>query len=154
MSFRLPRSLWREMIGRAQADKPLETCGLVAGRKGAAERLVPLPNAEKTNTTYLAEPRAQFEAFRAMRRDGLDMLGIYHSHPATEAYPSARDIELALYPDTRYLIVSLAGDAPVVRSFFIKEGKVSEEKLEIVEDGVEDGVDVGRQGAGPTAGGS
>jgi proteasome lid subunit RPN8/RPN11 len=62
---------------------------------------------------------------------GLDLVGIFHSHVATEAYPSRTDVELAAYPDAAYLILSLADqDAPVLRAFSIRDGQVSERELE------------------------
>jgi proteasome lid subunit RPN8/RPN11 len=62
---------------------------------------------------------------------GLDLVGIFHSHVATGAYPSRTDVELAAYPDATYLILSLADqDAPVLRAYRIRDGQVDEEELE------------------------
>ena len=79
---------------------------------------------------HLINPKEQFNVFKKIREEKLDLLGIYHSHVASEAYPSATDIELAVY-DVSYLIVSLAGTEATIKAFKIKNGQVSEEKYVI-----------------------
>src|SRR4029453_6598739 len=99
----------------ARTEYPNEACALLAGRDGSVERVYALPNAEASPTFYVVEPRAQLRAMTEMDDLGLDLVGIFHSHVATEAYPSRTDIELAAYPDAVYLILSLADqEAPVL----------------------------------------
>jgi [CysO sulfur-carrier protein]-S-L-cysteine hydrolase len=70
--------------------------------------------------------------FEAMEEESLDLWAFYHSHTHSEAYPSDTDVRLAFFPDTRYLVLSLADrDEPVLRSFFIREDEISEEELRI-----------------------
>ena len=88
-------------------------------------------HAEASPTYYVVEPKAQLKAMTEMDDLGLDLVGIFHSHVATGAYPSRTDVELAAYPDAAYLIMSLANqDAPVLRAFRIRDGRVDEVELE------------------------
>jgi [CysO sulfur-carrier protein]-S-L-cysteine hydrolase len=119
------------LVAHARAEYPNEACALLAGR-GAVERVYALPNAEASPTFYVVEPKAQLRAMTEMDDLGLDLVGIFHSHVATEAYPSRTDVELAAYPDAAYLILSLADqDAPVLRAFRIRDGRVDEEPVEV-----------------------
>jgi len=127
------------LVAHARAEYPNEACALLAGRAGSVERVYALPNAEASPTFYVVEPKAQLRAMTEMDDLGLDLVGIFHSHVATEAYPSRTDVELAAYPDAAYLILSLADeDAPVLRAFRIRDGQVTEQ--------VADGVAVGGDG--------
>ena len=120
------------LIAHARAEYPNEACALLAGRDGAVDRVYALPNAEASPTFYVVEPKAQLRAMTEMDDLGLDLAGIFHSHVATEAYPSRTDVELAAYPDAVYLILSLADqDAPVLRAFRIRDGRVDEEPVEV-----------------------
>jgi proteasome lid subunit RPN8/RPN11 len=118
------------LVAHARDGYPNEACALLAGRDGSVERVYALPNAEASPSFYVVEPRAQLKAMTEMDDLGLDLVGIFHSHVATEAYPSRTDVELAAYPDAAYLILSLADqDGPVLRAFRIRDGQVSEEEL-------------------------
>jgi len=120
------------LVAHARAEYHNEACALLAGRDDAVERVYPLPNAEASPTFYVVEPRAQLRAMTEMDDLGLDLVGIFHSHVATEAYPSRTDVELAAYPDAAYLILSLADrDVPVLRAFRIRDGQVEEEPVQV-----------------------
>ena len=120
------------LVAHARAEYPNEACALLAGRGDAVERVYALPNAEASPTFYVVEPKAQLRAMTEMDDLGLDLVGIFHSHVATEAYPSRTDVELAAYPDAAYLILSLADqDAPVLRAFRIRDGQVDEEPVRV-----------------------
>src|SRR5215218_3173935 len=125
----LDQDHYEALVAHARTEYPNEACALLAGR-GAVDRVYPLPNAEASPTFYVVEAKAQLRAMTEMDDLGLDLVGIFHSHVATEAYPSRTDVELAAYPDASYLILSLADqDAPVLRAFRIRDGQVTEEKL-------------------------
>jgi proteasome lid subunit RPN8/RPN11 len=82
--------------------------------------------------TYRLDGKEQLKVFEAMEDEGWDLWAIFHSHTHSEAYPSETDIRLAFYPESRYILVSLADrENPVIRSFFIREGEVEEEELVI-----------------------
>jgi len=111
----------------------MECCGLLAGSDGIITRIFPATNALASPTSYDVAPKELFQLFRRMREEGLEHLGIYHSHPATENVPSPRDIELAAYPNEAYFIISLLPAAPhPVRAFSIRDGHVRELGIEIV----------------------
>jgi [CysO sulfur-carrier protein]-S-L-cysteine hydrolase len=129
--LRIDDDQYEALVAHARAEYPNEACALLAGRDGVVERVYALPNAEASPTFYVVEPRAQLRAMNEMDDLGLDLVGIYHSHVATAAYPSRTDVELAAYPEAAYLILSLADpDAPVLRAFAIRDGEVSEQPLE------------------------
>lgn len=128
----LPRALYKEMLAHARVQAPLEACGILGGRAGRPERFYPTPNGERSPVRYSIPPADLFRVMRELDRARLDLVAIFHSHPATEAYPSATDVRLAFYPDARYLILSLRDpDRPVLRAFRIVEGRIGEEPLEI-----------------------
>ena len=120
--------MWRAIIDHARAEAPRECCGVLAGRDGVPTELYPLPNIAPGNRLYEIDPHALYELeFRTLPDRQLEVLAIYHSHPATEAYPSATDQAQAFWPDATYLICSLALlESPVLRAFRLDEGGVRE----------------------------
>ena len=129
--IRLPQEFAQEMIAQAKEEAPYEACGVIAGKGGRAVKLYRTANAEHSTTTYRLVPEEQYKIFVEMEEKGWELWGIYHSHPAIPAYPSARDIEQAYYPEALYIIVSLAQGEPEIRAFRIVEGEVREEELSI-----------------------
>jgi proteasome lid subunit RPN8/RPN11 len=126
----LARALRDEMVAHARAEAPKEACGLVAGRDGRPARVIRCANAHETPVTrYSIDPREQLRAFREMEAAGEELLAIYHSHPATQAYPSPTDRAEAHYPDAFYVLVSLRDAAPEVRAFRVRDGWVREVAL-------------------------
>ncbi len=142
---KLPRKIYDEMISHAKEASPNECCGLLAGVGITVSDIYRIQNLPPDDPTILAlavpadrrfryvmDPKEQLLAFKRMREKGTVMLGIYHSHPHSPAYPSETDVRLAYYPDAHYLIVSLKkSDAPVVRAFCIVEQKVIDDTLEV-----------------------
>lgn len=123
----VPRAIVDEMVAHARADYPNECCGLLAGRERAVTRLHRMTNVEASPVMYLMDPKEQLDVFDRIDRDGDELLGIYHSHTHSPAYPSQTDIRLAYYPESLYVIVSLADQAnPVTRAFHIVDGQVAE----------------------------
>jgi proteasome lid subunit RPN8/RPN11 len=159
--IRIPRDQYQAIIEHAQREAPREACGLLGGHGERIERVYPVTNRAELAVEFFAErglippgrdyrpdapgsiaverffmdPEEQFRVLREIERSGLEHLGSYHSHPATEAYPSRTDVELAAFwPNMLLLICSLADPAwPVVRAFRVNEGQVSEESI-LVED--------------------
>ena len=124
MTVRLTRAQFEQILAQARAEAPHECCGLLLGRGDAVEEVFPGRNVDETpRTRYVMDPQDQLRAFRLMDERGWDLVGIYHSHPQTEAYPSETDKSRALYPDARYVIVSLKEPAdPQVRAFRLLDG--------------------------------
>jgi len=127
----IPQSILTQIIAHAQREAPKEACGLISGRDGTAVKAYQITNTDQSNVTYLMDPKEQFAAFKEMRQAGTELLAIYHSHPATEAYPSPTDKKLAFYPEAYYVIISLAQTEPVVRAFTIVNGEVKERPIKI-----------------------
>jgi proteasome lid subunit RPN8/RPN11 len=134
MSLELPKALAEAIVEHARQEFPNECCGLLAGRGTRVERVFQGSNIDRSPYTYRLDPQEQLRFFRAMDAAGLELLGIYHSHVQSAAYPSRTDVARAFYPDAVYVIVSLrngavSGDAPEVRAFRIRDGQVTEEEL-------------------------
>ena len=119
------------IVAHAREGAPAEVCGLVAGRGGVAERVIACTNIHATPTTrYQIDPRDQLAALREMDDRGEELVAIYHSHPATQPYPSPTDRAEAYYPDAFYVLVSLRAEAPEVRAYrILPDGGVREVDL-------------------------
>lgn len=128
------------MLAEARRAAPLEACGLLFGRVGsrALARFQPITNVLRSERAYELDAQEYLEALFAAEAEGLEMIGVMHSHPASPAYPSAVDVagaSSALVPDDwHWVVISLHGAEPVLRSFLIVEQSVVEEEIEIVED--------------------
>lgn len=126
---RLPAPIRDEIIAHAREAGGVECCGLVAGRDGAATRVIRCANVAATPAVrYRIDPREQLAAFRAMDGAGEQLFAIYHSHPATTPYPSSTDRAEAFYPDAAYILVSLRAGAPEMRAFRISSDPPGSEK--------------------------
>jgi [CysO sulfur-carrier protein]-S-L-cysteine hydrolase len=128
------------MIAHAREDHPDEACGVIIGSEGsdAPTRLVRMINADRSPTFFRFEPEEQFALYKQMSAAGEEIVVVYHSHTATEAYPSRIDVSLAGEPQAHYVIVSTAQSGasagPVsVRSFRIIDGAVTEEEIDVTE---------------------
>ena len=128
----IPKSVYNEMIAHAKAGYPNEACGLLAGRI-AVTVYYAMRNLDEASISYFMDPKEQLKVFKEMRAKNIEMLGIFHSHVASVAYPSQKDIRLAFYEEASYLIVSLSDkNKPVLRSFRIKDEKVTEENIKLI----------------------
>jgi proteasome lid subunit RPN8/RPN11 len=125
----------QEIIAHAQEDFPNECCGLLFGQGTRADVLRRMENIEHSPLNYRVDPKALLAVFDEMEGRRLDLVGIYHSHTHSPAYPSKTDRDLAGYPEAHYLIVSLQDRAkPILRAFRIIEGGVSEEAIQVGEE--------------------
>jgi [CysO sulfur-carrier protein]-S-L-cysteine hydrolase len=125
----IPAALRDEIVAHARAGLPNEACGILAGLDGRAERFFPAESDEPSPYYYRIESRDQIRIMNAIDDAGLDLVGIYHSHTSSPAYPSRTDAEQAFWPDAVYVIVSLAGGDADVRGFRIRDMDVAEEPL-------------------------
>lgn len=126
----LTDNIVKDMIAHSKAEYPNEACGILGGRDSHVLSIFRMSNADKSPSSFFMEPGEQLKIMKELRKNNMDMLGIYHSHVASRAYPSQRDVELAFYQDASYLIVSLEKmDSPDIRSFKIKSGKIEEEPI-------------------------
>jgi proteasome lid subunit RPN8/RPN11 len=139
------------MVEHARADHPDEACGMLAGPEGSdrPERHIAMVNAECSPTFYRFDAQEQLKVWRALEESGDAPVVIYHSHTATEAYPSRTDVSLAAEPDAHYVLVSTRDPGrDEVRSYRIVDGVVTEETVEIVDQypPADDAHDEGRGG--------
>jgi [CysO sulfur-carrier protein]-S-L-cysteine hydrolase len=128
----LPQALRAAIIQHARTDHPDEACGVIAGPAGTArpERLIPMTNAERSPTFYRFDSAEQLRVWRQMEECDEEPVVIYHSHTATEAYPSRTDIAYASEPEAHYVLVSTRDpDEVEFRSFRIVDGVVTEEEV-------------------------
>jgi [CysO sulfur-carrier protein]-S-L-cysteine hydrolase len=133
----ISRDLIEQVIAHARADHPDEACGVIAGPAGSdrPERLIAMTNAERSPTFYRFDSMEQLQVWREMDDRDEEPVVIYHSHTATQAYPSRTDISLAMEPTAHYLLVSTrTSDDAEVRSFMIVDGVVTEEEVRLVGD--------------------
>ena len=134
--LRIRADLVEAIVAHARRDHPDEACGVVAGPEGShrPERFIPMLNAARSPTFYEFDSGDLLRLHRDMDARGEVPVVIYHSHTATEAYPSRTDIGLAQEPDAHYVLVSTREpETHELRSFRIVDGAVSEEDVEVVE---------------------
>jgi proteasome lid subunit RPN8/RPN11 len=130
---RIAQDLIDEIVAHSRDDLPNECCGLIGGNDGEMTSIHRARNAAATWLRYEVHPSDQFRIMERIEEAGEDLVGIYHSHTKSEAYPSQTDINLADgWPDPLYLICSLEHpDDPVVRAFAIRDGAVEEVELDV-----------------------
>ena len=128
------------MVAHARADHPDEACGVLVGLAGSDRptRFVPMTNVDRSPTFFRFDPTEQLRLYQAMDEADEEIVVVYHSHTATEAYPSRTDIAYAAEPQAHYVLVSPAEsgreEGPVsVRSYRILDGQVTEEELTITD---------------------
>jgi proteasome lid subunit RPN8/RPN11 len=127
-------ALRAKVVAHARADHPDEACGVIAGPAGSdrPERFIPMLNAERSPTFYRFDSMEQFRVWREMDERDEEPVVIYHSHTATQAYPSRTDISYAMEPEAHYVLVSTRDpDLVEFRSFRIVDGVVTEEEVRI-----------------------
>ena len=130
--LRMTRKQLDELIEHARAEAPNEACGILAGQGELVTKVYRGTNVDANpEVRYYLDPVQQLETFRDVEGNGWEVVGIYHSHPQSPAFPSGIDLDLAYYPDVAYVIVSLAPGCPEVRAFRITGGEVIEEQLVI-----------------------
>ncbi len=138
--LRIDQDIYDAIVAHAKKDHPDEACGVVAGPEGSdrPERFVPMVNAAGSPTFYEFDSQELLRLYKEMdARDEVPVV-IYHSHTATEAYPSRTDIGLAMEPEAHYVLVSTRehgnSDGPVeFRSYKIVNGEVTEEEVSVTD---------------------
>jgi [CysO sulfur-carrier protein]-S-L-cysteine hydrolase len=137
----IDRAAFDAIVAHAKRDHPDEACGIVAGPEGSdrPERVVPMINAAGSPTFYEFDPGELLALYKELWANDEEPVVIYHSHTATEAYPSRTDIGLASEPGAHYVLVSTRehgnSEGPVeFRSYRIVDGAVTEEEVRVVEE--------------------
>lgn len=135
----MTKEQYDSIVAYAQKHTPLEACGLLGGiwegEKKTVKKVYFLTNIDQSAEHFSLKPEEQFAAVKDMRENGWSLLGNFHSHPATPSRPSEEDKRLAFDTKASYLILSLAGEEPVLNSFKIDSAKnVTKEELIIEEE--------------------
>lgn len=132
--LRITDAVRAAIIGAAYDDLPNETCGLIGGNPhtGKATVYYPCKNLAASSKVYTIDPRDHLRAERDAEDQGLEIIGVVHSHTHTESYPSPTDVAQAPDPAWHYVIVSLKRESPVVRSFRIVDETITEEPIDVV----------------------
>lgn len=126
-SIRLTGDLLAQMIEHARSTAPEECCAICIGEPDTVRELHAVANVHETPVTrYQIGAADQLRVYRRAEEHGWDFTLVFHSHPATEAWPSTTDVALASWPDAVYAILSLTGDEPVLRAYRIVDGEITE----------------------------
>jgi proteasome lid subunit RPN8/RPN11 len=132
--MRIPRHLADEIVAHAREDAPNECCGLISGADGRATKVFRARNSEASPFRYVVDPRDQIRIIGEIDGAGEELVGIYHSHTRSAAYPSQTDVNLAEgWPDPLYLICSIADAEPDLRAFAIRDERIEEVELTVEE---------------------
>ena len=138
--LRIRQDLVDRIVEHARADHPDEACGVIAGPEGSdsPERFIPMVNAARSPTFYEFDSGDLFRLYKEMAERDEDPIVVYHSHTATEAFPSRTDIALASEPAAHYVLISTRetgnDEGPYeLRSYRILDGEVTEEVIEIID---------------------
>ena len=131
--MKISQGMVDEMVAHAREDVPNECCGMIGGRDGVAERVLRVVNAAASPLRYEMDPQGQLDALKEIEADGGELLGIYHSHTRSAAYPSQTDVNQAQnWPEQVYVIVSLAdADAPDVKAFDLADLQIADAELDV-----------------------
>lgn len=131
--YQVRKSIITEMERSADQAFPNECCGLLGGNSNLFTDYYPLTNrAEKPASQFFAAPEDIFQAMRQMRKVGQKQLGIYHSHPTSQAFPSSKDVEMAFYPEAIHFILSLQQERKL-RAFLINNGIITNIDFIVIE---------------------
>lgn len=125
----LTHTQWEQLCAEAERLSPEEACGLLAGRAGRVQAVLPVTNALHSRVRYRMEPTEQIKAFIEIERRGWELIGIYHTHPRGPDGPSHTDKAEAYYPDSVYVILSRQADGWGCRGFTIQEDQTSEVEI-------------------------
>jgi [CysO sulfur-carrier protein]-S-L-cysteine hydrolase len=123
---------WQEMLHYVDNHLPLEACGLLAGTDNQVKKVMGVRNQAQSPVRFVMDPREQLNAFDWIESSGLDLLGIFHSHPAGPETASATDIAEAAY-EVIHMIWSRMEGRWQARGFWIEAGEASEVSLRIIE---------------------
>ena len=129
----IPTQIYEAMVAHSRFAYPEEACGLLAADgEGRLRMAYCLTNAEHSEFSYTIDPTEHFRALQHAESQGWDLSGAFHSHPHSEAFPSATDVRMAAEPDWIYLIVGLGGTQEV-RGFFLRHGRIEEAVIQIID---------------------
>ena len=127
----IPQHIIDELIEQAKKEAPNESCGYLLGTGDTVTQNYPMENIDHSPEHFSFEPREQFAAVRYARKQNLQILANWHSHPASPSRPSQEDLRLANDPSIRYAILSLLDDTPRLNYFKIVAGEVVDKEVHL-----------------------
>lgn len=133
----LKKEDYQKILEYSRKHKPVEACGIIAGiidpdaEKYFSTKVYLMENTKNSPEHYLMDPEEQFEVFKDMRKNELDFISVFHSHPHSPARPSQEDIEMANYKEAVYLIISLQQEQENFRAYFIQNEQPQEIEIEV-----------------------
>ena len=127
----IDQATYDAIVAHARRDHPDEACGMVAGVDGRPTRVIAMTNTARSPTFYEMDSMEVLRTLRDIEDADEELLAIYHSHTATEAYPSRTDVSIAGFPEAHYILVSTRSAEAEFRSFRIQDGVVTEEEVRI-----------------------
>ena len=130
--IKIKQRIIEQLFSHARKEMPIEACGYLAEKDGVVCRHFEMTNIDQSPEHFSLDPAEQFAVLKKTREMGLDIRGVYHSHPTTPARPSQEDIKRAYDPSVSYVIMSLLDQDITIKSFRIRDGQVDPEPLEII----------------------
>lgn len=127
--MRIKSEIAKKIFAQGEQEAPLEACGYLAGKAAEIMKHFPMRNQDQSSEHFSLDPQEQFSVIRRARSEGLEILAVYHTHPASPARPSLEDIKLAYDPNIIYVIASLLNGSQQIKAFRIVKGQVTDEKL-------------------------
>jgi proteasome lid subunit RPN8/RPN11 len=131
MELNLKSKDWEFMRAHVEACAPLEACGLLAGKNDRVEKILLVENQAKSRVRFRMDPKEQLKAFNWIDSNELDLVGIFHSHPAGPATVSTTDIAEASYAVTQIIWSQRQGDW-IALGFWIGKDQITEVNLKII----------------------
>ncbi|MFA6922617.1 MAG: M67 family metallopeptidase [Bacteroidales bacterium] len=131
--IKIKQKIIDKIIAHAKKENPIEACGYLVGSANTITKIYEMKNIDNSQEHFSFDKIEQFEVLKNSRKNGLEIIANYHSHPKTPSRPSEEDIKLAFDPNILYFIISLAENIPVLKAFKIIEFNTQEEQIIIVE---------------------
>ncbi len=125
----IPKRIYEEMIDYCKSCLPQEACGILGGEDCEVKEFYKMRNIEASSISYTMDASEQFMVMKDLRSKNLSLTAIFHSHPSSPAFPSPKDLRLAFYEDSFYIIISLMDNEPQTKAFLIK----NQEKIKEIE---------------------
>lgn len=127
-TIEIPNAILKNMVNHANEGYPYEVCGIIAGKDFASSHIYRMTNTDRSPVSYRMDPKEQLLIEKEIKRGNEKMLAIYHSHPDSDAFPSAKDAQEAYQWNWNalYIIIGMVKESPFIRAFSIENGRIEE----------------------------
>jgi len=131
--IRIPESIYRKMVEHAKKEKPLECCGLLAGKDQTVREIFETQNAARSPILFSMDPKEELMVLREIENQSMEIIAIYHSHPHTIPFPSEADVKMSFSFDVPLVIISLKErNDSVVKAFQISKEAIYLQEIEVI----------------------